>query len=93
MTDRSTKTVMWIMLTVILVLLLFIAYTFLIRPAYTGFVTDQQIAGYQVGYQQVVNDLITQLQQTGYVQLNIGNQTIILAPVQPTTQPQVQPIG
>lgn len=89
MADRSTKTVIWIMLIVILVLLLFIGYVFLVKPAYTGFVTNQQIAGYQVGYQQVVNNMLTQLQQTGYVQLNVGNQTIILAPVQQQVQPQL----
>ena len=83
MADRSTKTVIWIMLVVILVLLLFIGYVFLVKPAYTGFVADQQITGYQIGYQQVVNNMLTQLQQTGYVQLNVGNQTIILAPIQP----------
>lgn len=84
MTDRSTKAVMWIMLVVILVLLLFIGYVFLVKPAVTGYAVDRQNEGYQFFYGQ----LITQLQQTGYVQLPVGNQTIILAPVQPQAQPQ-----
>ncbi len=86
MAEKSTKAVIWILLVVVLVLLLFIAYMFLIRPAYTGFVAQQQNLGAQYGYnlayQEVVNNMIAQLQQTGYVQLNVGNQTIILTPVQ-----------
>ena len=78
MVEGSTKAVVWILLAVILVLLLFISYIFLVRPAYTGFVTEKQVEGYQVGYQNVILQIMQQASTCQAVPLTIGNQTMNL---------------
>jgi|SaaInlStandDraft_3_1057020.scaffolds.fasta_scaffold175825_1 hypothetical protein len=87
MTNKSTRTLIWILLAIILVLLLFVGYFFLLKPAITGYTVNQQTLGYNYAYQEVLTSLIGQLQENGYVQLPYGNQTIILAPVQQQAAP------
>lgn len=78
MTERSTKTVMWIMLVVILVLLMFIAYAFFIQPAYTGFVANRQNEGIQFGVQNAILQIAQQAAACQQVPLTIGNQTVVV---------------
>ena len=90
--DRN-KRVIRILTVLVVILALVVLYALLIRPAVLNNQINVYTRGHTQGQVDLLNNMVTQLQQTGYVQLNIGNQTIILAPVQPTTQPQVQPIG
>ncbi len=88
--DKSTKVVIWILLLVILVLVVFLAYTFLLRPVVTGYATERQVEGYQVAILQVMQQAST----CQPVPLTFGNQTINLIALeclqqpQPPTQPQ-----
>lgn len=67
---------------VIVVLAGIVVYAFAIKPAYTGYVANKQVEGYNV----CVANLLTQLQQNGFVQVNLGNGTLYLAPFNPQQQ-------
>lgn len=73
-----------ILVLIIVVLAGIVAYAFVLRPAYTGYVVDRQVEGYNV----CVSNLISQLQQNGFVQVTLGNQSIYLAPIAPEQQTQ-----
>jgi len=68
-----------ILIIVILVLIGILAYIFLIRPAVTGYITQKQVEAKDV----VLNSILLQLQQQGFVRITdqSGN-SIVLAPVQ-----------
>jgi len=67
----------------ILVLVAGLAYVLLISPKISDYAFDNQIKGYQIA----VNDLLTQLQQKGYVQIPVSeNQSVILIPYQKPQQ-------
>lgn len=70
--------VLGIMVFVIVVLGAIVLYAFVIKPTIDSSATNNQVIGYNIA----INSMITQLQQQGYVVLNIGNQSIVLAPVQ-----------
>ena len=76
-----------VLVAVIIILVGVIIYAFVIKPAYTGYVVDRQVEGYNI----CVTNLISQLQQNGFVQLTLGNQSIYLAPFAPEQQPQQAP--
>jgi len=78
MVEGSTKAVVWILLAVILVLLIFIGYIFLVRPAYTGFVTEKQLEGAQAGSDFVIAQIVQQAATCQAVPLQVGNQTMNL---------------
>ncbi|MDP3992402.1 MAG: hypothetical protein Q8P79_02770 [Nanoarchaeota archaeon] len=68
-----------VLVAVIVVLAAIMAYAFLIRPAFTGYTVEKQNEGVQIA----VNYIVGQLQQQGFVQIPIGNQTLILVPYNP----------
>ncbi len=73
---------------VIVVLVGIVSYVFLIKPALNGLV----VSGYNQAQVDVLNAILLQVQQTGYVQIPISeNQSIILVPYQDSSQ-QVQEI-
>jgi len=88
---NKSKTLVVSLIAIILVLAAVLIYAFAIKPAYTGYVTEQQELGAQYGYQyayeEVMGNLFGQLQQNGYVQLPYGNETVILVPYNPQAQP------
>ncbi|MEK6847778.1 MAG: hypothetical protein AABX50_01475 [Nanoarchaeota archaeon] len=73
-----------ILVLVIVILAGVVVYAFVLRPAYTGYVVDRQVEGYNV----CVSNFISQLQQNGFVQIDLGNQSIYLAPIVPEQQTQ-----
>ena len=70
------------LIAVIVVLVGFIIYAFGIRPAISGYVVNAQNQGAQIA----VNYIITQVSQNGYVQIPVGNQTLVLVPYQPSQE-------
>ena len=76
---NKQKALMWVMFVVILVLILVLAYVFLVQPAITGYAVDRQIEGYNVCF----SDIIQQVEQNQFVQLPLGDgRTLILVPQQ-----------
>ena len=80
---------MKILVGVIILLVLFIAFFFLIRPGYNNFVVQKQIEGYNLGVTDIYTNMLTQIQTSGAYQVPISeNQTLILVPYNPN-----QPTG
>ncbi len=72
-----------VLVLVIVILLAAVLYAFVIKPAISGYTVQKQTEGVQIA----VNSILAQLQQNGFVQIPIGNQTLILVPyTQPSTQ-------
>jgi len=85
---NKTGVLITVLVAVIVILLAIVVYAFVIKPAVTGYATNKQVEGYQIA----VNAILTQLQQNGFVQIPIGNQTLILVPYAPTQAEQATQI-
>ena len=79
--ENSKKWLVITLISIIVVLVGFIIYAFGIRPAISGYVINAQNEGAQIA----VNYIVSQVAQNGYVQIPVGNQTLVLIPYQ---QPQ-----
>jgi hypothetical protein len=83
---KEKRDVLVIALIVVVVLLLgFISYTFIIQPAINAQVVGWANKGYNQAQVDMINSMLAQLQQNGYVLLPTGNgnQTIALVVYQP----------
>lgn len=83
--DKSRRLVI-ILAIVSVVLALVVIYTFAVRPAITGYVTNAQ----NEGANYVIQSIAQQIQQQGYAQIPVGNQTLFLAQVDPQQLQQAQ---
>ena len=63
-----------ILVTVIILLALVLLYALVIRPGINGYAVAQQNQGVVMA----VNSILSQVQQSGMVQIPIGNQTLVL---------------
>lgn len=81
------KALMWGMFVIILILAAIVVYAFVVGPAVTGYTTDRQVEGYQIA----LSNIVQQVQQNGFVQIPVGNQTLYLAPFNPQ-QAQQEPL-
>ncbi len=86
MANDRTRLVMGILVFIIVVLAGVIIYSFVIQPAVNDYVLNKQVSAYNQGQSDLLLGMLQQIQQTGIVRIPIGNQTLVLAPVQ--TQPQ-----
>lgn len=86
--ERSrTGLIIGILLLVIGLLVMFLVYAFVVRPQITGYVIDRQIEAQSI----LISNIITQVQQQGFVQIPINNnQSIFLAPFNPQQEQQQQ---
>jgi len=85
MRERNrNNVVVWILLAIIVVLLLVVLYALLIRPAYQQYVYDKQMQAYNTAQTDFLNGMLVQLEQSGFVQIQVGNQTLYLAPFDPS---------
>lgn len=82
---NRTNILIAILFLVIIVLAGTMVYAFLIKPKISGYTVQKQTEGVQIA----VNYIVAQLQQNGFVQIPIGNQTLILVPYSPPQQ-QIQ---
>ncbi|MEA3414386.1 MAG: hypothetical protein U9Q99_02580 [Nanoarchaeota archaeon] len=81
--DKSNR-MMKILIGVIIVLVVFIAFFFLIKPGYNKFVYNQQMQGYNIGVTDIYTNMLTQIENSGAYQVPISeNQTLILVPYNP----------
>ena len=83
MADR-TNVLITVLVLVIVILAGVLIFSFMVKPAYKGYVVEKQTEGYQIGYQTAINDIVLQVQQNRFVQIPVGgNQSLFLAPVNP----------
>jgi peptidoglycan/LPS O-acetylase OafA/YrhL len=80
MRQNKTKLTIRILSAVIVVLLLFIAYFFVIQPQINKYTDEKRLEGIEYYVYQII---LPQLQANGYVQIPVGNQTLILVPYIP----------
>lgn len=74
-----------IMAIVIIVLAAIVVYSFALRPAFNGYVVSKQTEAQDI----VLNALLSQLQQNGYIQIPVGDEVLTLVPYQPPVQEEV----
>lgn len=79
------KTVFRVLVALVVILGLLVLYAFILRPAYTGLVVDARNDGINIA----LSSILLQVQQNGYVQIPVGNQTLILVPYQASQQDDV----
>jgi hypothetical protein len=65
--------VVWSLVIVILLLVVFLAYLFLIGPSINGYVIDKQIEAQQI----LVSNIVSQIQQQGYVQIPLSEDEVL----------------
>jgi len=73
---------------IIIIVLMVIIAGILINPQIQGYVVKKQTEAYNFAVTQMVSQMLQEIQQQGYTQINIGNNSLILVPYQPTQQPQ-----
>jgi len=81
---NKTNVLITVLIAVIVILAGVMVYAFLVKPKISGYNVQKQSEGVQIA----VNYILAQLQQNGFVQIQMGNQTLILVPYQP---PAIQP--
>ena len=87
MADKK-KVLITILVAVIVILAAVIVYAFLISPGITGYVVDKQSEGVQIA----IASIVAQIQQNGFAQIPVGNETLILVPYFPEGQTQQQQV-
>ena len=83
MADK-TKVLIVVLFIVIVILAGIMLYAFIVKPKISGYNVQKQTEGVNIA----INYILTQLQQNGFVQIPVGNQTLILVPYQPPAQTQ-----
>ena len=73
------KRIIRVLVSVIVIMALLMAYFVIIKPQIDKAATNNQIEGYNIA----ITSLLSQLEQQGYVQMTIGNQTLVLVPYNP----------
>ena len=85
---EKNKLTMRILILVIALLALAVLYAFAIRPAVTGYAINNYEQGYIRAQTDLVNNIWTQIQQTGNAQIPVGeNQVLLLVGEIRQTQP------
>lgn len=77
---NKTGVLIGVLIFVIAVLLLIVIYAFVVKPA----IINYQVTNQNQGINYAVGTIIQQIQQNGYAQIPVGNQTLILVPLQPS---------
>jgi uncharacterized protein YpmB len=81
--NRKYRRLIWILGTIVVIMALVFAYFFLFQPMRQKFILEKQTEAQIATYNFIIQDMISQIQQTGVYQVPIGNQTLILIPYQP----------
>ena len=88
MTDKK-NVLITVLVAVIVVMAIILVYIFLIRPSVTGYAVDRRSEGVEFA----IASIIAQIQQNGFAQIPVGNETLILVPYIPEGQTQqLQPL-
>lgn len=79
--NSKNKRVVWILVLVIIVLAGALIYSSWLKPAYDKAMFQKQADAYQLGQSELIIAILSQIQQTGSVQIPVGNnQSIVLVP-------------
>jgi len=85
---EKSKLTVRILILVIALLALVVLYAFVIRPAVTGYAINNYEQGYIRAQGDLINNIWTQIQQTGNAQIPVGeNQVLLLVGEIRQTQP------
>ena len=84
--NNKYKKTIKILMGVVILLVLVMAYFFLVRPLTNNYILEKQTEAQISTYNFMIQDMVTQIQQNGYYQVPIGNQTLVLVPYQPAQQ-------
>lgn len=84
MEKENNRILVAVLLVLVVVLGGMVLYSFALKPAINGYVVNAQTQGVNLAVASIVN----QIQQQGYVQIPVGNQTLVLVPYNPPQQPQ-----
>ncbi len=75
------------MAVIIIVLAAVLVYSFALKPVFNGYVIDKQLEAQDI----VLNAIMSQLQQNGYVQIPVGDEEVLtLVPYQPEQQQETE---
>ena len=85
MERESNRILIAVLIILVAVLGGMVLYSFALKPAISGYVVNAQNQGVNLA----VASIVSQIQQQGYVQIPVGNQTLVLVPYNPNQQPQV----
>ena len=86
MNQKRTNLIIAVLVVLVVVLLAVVAYAFALKPAMNGYVVKTQNAGIQY----TINAILLQIQEKGYAEIPVGNETLILVPYQnPQTETAV----
>jgi hypothetical protein len=86
MKQDKTKLTIRILSAVVIILLLFITFFFVIQPQMNKYADERRLEGIEYYVYQII---LPQLQANGYVQIPIGNETLILVPYIPEQQQNI----
>lgn len=81
--EKRNKAI-WVLSILVVILALVLIYFFIIQPQYDAFVDEKRLEGIDM---YIGSYVIPQIQATGYLQVPIGNQTLILVPYVPQQAP------
>lgn len=87
MADKK-KVLITVLVAIIVILAAIIVYAFVIQPSVTGFIVQKQTEGYNYCLGVVTQNIVAQVQQNGFVQFPVGNETLYLRPFNPQQAPQ-----
>jgi type II secretory pathway component PulM len=85
--ENKNSLVIKILVAIVVLLVLVLVYFFVVQPGFNKFVYNKQIEAANIVANNVYADMLTQLQNTGMYKLQVGNQTLILIPYQPSGAP------
>jgi len=71
-----------VLVAVVILLALLLVYLFVVQPSINNYVLNKQVEAQTY----VFADMVSQLQNTGAYQVQLGNQTLVLVPYQPSAQ-------
>ena len=79
MERESNRILIAVLIILVAVLGGMVLYSFALKPAISGYVVNAQNQGVNLA----VASIVSQIQQQGYVQIPVGNQTLVLVPYNP----------
>lgn len=85
MRQDKNSIVIGVLVLLVIILSVLVIYAFVLKPVITGYVVGKQVEAQEI----VVNNILLQLQQNGYVEISVGNDSLILVPYQPTTNNEI----
>jgi len=86
MDEKRKELVIKILALAVLILTGIIVYGFSVKPAFDRYVFEKNVEAYKQGVSDTANYLINEINQKGYAEISIENQTTILVPYQNPSQ-------